>query len=247
MSYVKDFAFWKSLSETNIVAIGSLVTEIRAHRLDLDRDEPHLFAMYQSHPNDPLQHDCRREFLSGMISALQHAALFYSSILHLLTEERWWQQCALNYSKGEGELQVSDFAVNSKGGVFYMIAIQAEETMRLIVRSAPHAFTVDSTAELKSVYAHLLKVVGRQQYEPLFDILRLTRNTIHNNGYHFSNGKIDKTIQYDGRTFSFLHAKPITHADEEFIFKWLVKKLCEAHIDIVRTGVIRAIPACRRS
>lgn len=246
MSFLKGFAYWKSLAETNIVGIGSIVMEIRAHRLDLDRDQPNLFAMYQSHPNDPLQHDCRREFLSAMISALQHAALFYSSILHLLTDERWWQTCALNYSKGEAEQQVSDFAVNSKGGVFYMIAIQAEETMRLIVRSSPQVFTVDSAAELKNIYAHVLKVVGKQQYEPLFDILRLTRNTIHNNGYHFSKRHIDETIQYDGRTFAFRHAKPITHADEEFIFKWLIKKLCEAHIDIVRTGVVRAIPACRR-
>jgi hypothetical protein len=246
MNLVKDFAYWKSLAETNIVAIGSIVMEIRTHRLDLDRDQPNLFAMYRSHPNDPLQHDCRREFLSAMISALQHAALSYSSILHLLTDERWWQRCALNYSKEEAEQQVSDFAINAKDGVFYMIAIQAEETMRLIVRSAPDVFTVDSTAELKGVYAHLLKVVGKQQYEPLFDILRLTRNTIHNNGYHLSKRQIDETIQYDGRTFAFRHAKPITHADEEFILKWLIKKLCEAHKDIVRTGVIRAIPACRR-
>ena len=95
-------------------------------------------------------------------------------------------------------------------------AMTTEETIRALVR-AGDAFTVSETANFKPTIDHVLKVTDLQRLTPLFDLVRLTRNTIHNNGVHRPASGRDESIAYGGRTFTFTVGEQLTWMGEDFI------------------------------
>ena len=60
-----------------------------------------------------------------------------------------------------------------------------------------------------------LKLTGCKTSEPLFDLIRLIRNTIHTNGIYRPHKSVDKTIVYGGRSFFFEVGKQLTWMGDE--------------------------------
>lgn len=66
----------------------------------------------------------------------------------------------------------------------------------------------------QQLYQKVFKSSNLRQFEPLFDVLRLTRNTLHTNGLFFESKK-DRTISYENFQFNFQVGKPLTWFMEE--------------------------------
>jgi hypothetical protein len=63
----------------------------------------------------------------------------------------------------------------------------------------------------------LARATSAAQYFDFIEVLRLTRNTIHNNGVHRPTNGQNVTIQYKGKTFLFVVDQPIDFAGWDFV------------------------------
>ena len=61
----------------------------------------------------------------------------------------------------------------------------------------------------KQIYDHYLTTLSLQEYIPLYDIVRLIRNTIHSNGVYISKDGTDKICSWKTSTFAFKHLQSI--------------------------------------
>ena len=80
----------------------------------------------------------------------------------------------------------------------------------------------NGTTEFKSIYETLIKnklSTISAQSTILFDLWRLTRNTIHNNGVYFHRNKISESLVYNGNTYQFEIGKPINFVTWDFIIE----------------------------
>ena len=84
-----------------------------------------------------------------------------------------------------------------------------------------------------------------QELAPLFELIRLVRNTIHNNGVHRTQSGKDDTVVYAGRKFEFMHGQQLTWMGEDFL-SWLPKQLNEAMSRIVQSDPVSGLTACPR-
>ena len=123
-------------------------------------------------------------------------------------------------------------------------AVVTEETLRAIVRAGP-PFTCPETAEFGSVVAHVLKVTGLEELAPLFGLIRLVRNTLHNNGVHRPKHGQDELVTYSGQTFEFIVGQELTWLEENFL-SWLPEQLNGAMSQIVQSDPVSGLTACPR-
>ena len=231
----------------NAVAIGPLILSIRVRRAELDRRYPAWNQAYLDSAGDFLKQDCRREYFSALISTFQNTQLTYMFILHQLSSCDWWREFSQNGALGEPVALVSDFGQWLKIFTFHSWALLTEELLRSIVRCGVGTFTAPPHVEFQSLYRHVLKVTNLQHLEPLFEVLRNTRNTIHNNGFFVPpNGK-DAAITYKGTAFAFQNRTQVQFADEIFVLKWLPEQLADAVFEIVTHPVVGMIPLCTKA
>ena len=95
------------------------------------------------------------------------------------------------------------------------------------------------TAEFKRIYEHLLKILNIENYANLLKLLRLIRNTIHNNGVYFDRRGRDECVEYDGAIYKFEVGKPVELGDvwQLFLFN-LVPDILKMVIHIVNSNEI---------
>jgi len=88
-----------------------------------------------------------------------------------------------------------------------------ESSFQTFVKIADPKFSPKDKG-FKQIYQHTLKELNLQQYTPLTELLRLTRNTMHTNGYHLEK---DQTIIYNDKTYAFIKNKPANFLTWSFI------------------------------
>lgn len=88
-----------------------------------------------------------------------------------------------------------------------------ESSFRLFLKEIDPQACNGATGAFKNVYQCLFQSkleTAPQEGKELFDLLRLVRNTIHNNGVHVDrNGRSLQTVTWQGQTYEFRHGEPI--------------------------------------
>lgn len=56
----------------------------------------------------------------------------------------------------------------------------------------------------KSTYSWFLKTLNLVDHEPLLDLLRHIRNTVHNNGVYYHPNEKDLAVKWKGHTYTFV-------------------------------------------
>jgi len=84
-----------------------------------------------------------------------------------------------------------------------------ESTFRLIVRALEPTACKNGAGEFESIYKWLLKKINLQQCNTFLHLLRLIRNTVHNNGVYFHASGKNEQVSYNGVTYSFQQAHAI--------------------------------------
>lgn len=152
-----------------------------------------------------------------------------------LSDADWWI-----HLRGEEpamrriELEYAAYCQCSKAGLLHLGFGAVESGFRLLLRALDPSACSGATAEFKSVYECLLTTKlgrGRQDYA-LLDLLRLTRNTVHNEGVHFHKSGRGTVLSYKGVDYSFQHGQPI-----EFATWTLVQELLDDSVKLVEAVV----------
>jgi hypothetical protein len=96
------------------------------------------------------------------------------------------------------------------------------------------------TATFDSVANWLLKKTNLKNYQSFCELLRLTRNTIHNNGIYRPTNNQNTQIEFNGTTYYFYANRPIDFADWKFLII-VSNNLLDMFYDLVNTNIIKDI------
>ncbi len=232
------------MADAQLTPLQDAKDELRQTREELDAAFPAWQEAYEADPTDYPHHDARREFFVGLQVILANAQFTYTFMKDQLCDEAWWVEKAGEYRPAMVEQALREQALMAKFFTVHAIAVTTEETLRAIVRAGT-PFTCPATAEFESVVAHVLKVTALQHLGPLFKLLRLVRNTIHNNGVHRPKSGKPEKVPYAGRTFDFTVGQQLTWMGEDFM-SWLPTQLNDAMKQIVRSDQVSGLGACPR-
>ncbi|MFN2533028.1 MAG: hypothetical protein ABR555_17215 [Pyrinomonadaceae bacterium] len=171
----------------------------------------------------------------------------------LPVDNEWWSAPKQQSLFGSFDDWYKESMVNSfnNGSVKYAVLHQLfgkiENTFRHLLRKLDPSAANNATLDIKSVFEALCGCIGNKpaQSSELLKLLRLSRNTIHNNGVFYSNKQTDDVVTYNDKLYEFKHAKPVNFINWHFLIDRMddVRQLFSAVInDPLILGIKGEIP-----
>lgn len=211
----------------------------------LDRDYPEWKKARETFQNDYLKHDARREIFVSFLEISRNAQLCYFLMETQLCEPTWWKNRYGRFTDTMATDALTAYAVMVNLFTVHGLDSTVEETLRAIVRTKQPPFTMDPRKEFQSLFQHVLSKSGLATLEPLFHILRLTRNSVHNNGVHDPPSGRSESWTYKGKQFDFIVGKEISFINGDFL-AWLTTELSDGMMQIVICPAVGVISYCPR-
>ena len=221
--------------------------EVFQRKSGIDREFPGWPARRAEFPNDYLKHDARREFFVTIVTLLENAQLSYVLLRDHLTDDTWWSERLSDVRDDKRNSVLHEYAIMVKWFLLHGLFMAVEETLRTIQRAAPEEFPV--SGRFKSVAKVTSAVLGAcelQDYQELFRLTRLTRNTIHTNGVFLPEDGLDQQVVYADETFSFEVGKILDWLNDQRAV-WFVEELVRAMDKIVRSSKVSRVDYCPRT
>jgi hypothetical protein len=196
----------------------AIILDIQAlrHRALAGRD-----ALQHAHPTWPLGQDARLTAFGKFVNSLNATQLALMFLDQHLLDQGWWEESGLTRPMGRDfEVAVVEFSQFAKSGFLQGIFSDVESTFRLVLRAIDSGACDGGTAEFQSIYRVLLGTklrVPRADWEPLLELWRLLRNTVHNNGVHFHRRGANAQVLYKGVSYDFAHGNPVEFASWPFL------------------------------
>lgn len=193
----------------------------RIHDRGVD-DKTAVIALYPS--VDP-EHDARITAFSKLINVFNSLQLSFIFLSKHLLHKQWWEAIACTpIPDCDKQLYASEFANFVKVGFVHAMFSSIESSLRLFLRALDPAACHGGMAEFKSIYDCLFSsklATAPADGIQLLDLLRLVRNTIHNNGVYFNPRGSNVTLcwQETGKRFEFRQRKPVNFVTWEFLMR----------------------------
>jgi len=185
--------------------------------------------------------DARITVFSKLINVCNSTQLSFTFMQFHLTNVDWWKQIAKNeISQNDTMIYVSEFNMFTKIGFVQFAFSSVESAFRLFVKSLDSSACNNGTAEFKSIYSWLLKKTNLHIHENLLDLLRLIRNTIHNNGVYFHKSGLNESVTYKGINYDFNFGIPVDFVTWNFIFE-VMSDVEDLIIQVVKSNEINSI------
>lgn len=185
--------------------------------------------------------DARITLFSKLINVCNSTQLSFTFMHFHLTRVDWWKQIAKSeIPRKDSLMYANEFDMFTKMGFIQFTFSSIESAFRLFVKAIDQNACNNGTADFKNLYSWLLKRCVLQSNESLLDLLRLVRNTIHNNGVYFHKSGRNESVKYNGVDYNFTIEKPVDFMTWDFIFKLSedVAKLVNA---VVESNVITGL------
>jgi hypothetical protein len=127
--------------------------------------------------------------------------------------------------------------------VFILLFSSSESSTRTIVRTAYPGLFNDGRGNLKEIYKTLLGTKF-SKYECLLELLRLGRNTMHNNGVYFPETKGDnRHVTYKNVTYDFIDGQSVQYDNlSKLVFFDIAPDVVEMINDIVNSLEVSTHP-----
>lgn len=142
-------------------------------------------------------------------------------LVHLIlnvADDAWWHQYVVPVPSQESRYeQAIEFDTFVRIGCLQGVFSTLESSLRQIVRALDATACGCGTAEFASIYRWLFKRTSLEKWDSLLDLLRCSRNTIHNNGVYFHRTGQDEHIKHNGQDYDFVYGKHITFVTWDFL------------------------------
>jgi len=197
----------RQLTVQDVHKLAERLAAIR-HKTADDRDA--VKAVYSAF--DP-GIDVRITSISRLLTVFDSTHLALMFIYKHLMNKSWWEA---NTTPAMPESHivsyVNDFGIHSKMALIHFMFSSVENSFRLLLRALDPTACNNGTAAFKSIYDCLLK--SRLSRCPsdsidLLDLLRLMRNTVHNNGIYFHRSGQDASATWKGTVYEFKQGLPV--------------------------------------
>lgn len=166
--------------------------------------------------------DARAAGLQSLWNVLRFAELSLVFVDWHLSDAEWWVRLrGQRPSLREITFEYTAYTQGSKFGVFHLASASFENVLRALLRAIAPGAANDGRAEFKSVYECLLRTHLRFPDDDLalLELLRLTRNTIHNEGQHRPPGAKSASVKYRGVTYAFPESGNIEFVTWHFVIQ----------------------------
>ena len=182
-------------------------------------DKTAVVALY---PFATSEHDARITAFSKLISVLNSVQFAFTFVSKHLLHKQWWDAVARTpISDGDKQVYADEFANFTKVGLVHAMFSSIESSLRLFLRALDPVACNGGMAEFKSIYDCLFSKLAAAPPDgtQLLDLLRLVRNTIHNNGVYFNPHGGNVTLNWQGQTFEFRQGAPVDFVTWEFLIR----------------------------
>ena len=185
--------------------------------------------------------DARITVFSKCINVCNSTQLSFTFMHFHLAHFNWWKQIAkIEIPVKDAQIYANEYDMFTKIGFIQLTFSSIESAFRMYVKSLDTNACNNGTAEFKSIYSWLLRRLNLQSHEDLLDLLRLIRNTIHNNGVYFHKSGITESVTYKGTVYNFNIGIPVNFVTWTFIFE-VMKNVEDLIIDVVKSNEISSI------
>lgn len=200
--------------------IHSLIEQLQPVRDRAAEDKIAIAGLYQFASPD---HDARITAFAKIINVLNSVQLAFTFASKHLLHNAWWDAIARSpIPDSDKNLYANEFANFIKVGFVHALFSSIESALRLFLRALDPAACNGGMAEFKSIYDCLFNsklASAPRDGGQLLDLLRLVRNTIHNNGVYFSPHGGNSALTWQGDTFEFKQGIAVDFVTWEFLIR----------------------------
>jgi hypothetical protein len=200
--------------------VHRLIEQLQPVRDRAVDDKTAVIALY---PFVAPEHDARITAFSKFINVLNSVQLAFAFISKHLLHKRWWDKIARTpIPDDDKRVYANEFANFVKVGFVHAMFSSIESSIRLFLRALDPVACNGGMAEFKSIYDCLFSsklATAPADGTQLLDLLRLVRNTIHNNGVYFNPRGGNVSLSWQGRTFQFRQGAPVDFVTWGFLIQ----------------------------
>jgi len=169
------------------------------------------------------EHDARITAFSKLINVLNSLQIAFTFVSKHQLHKQWWDAIARALlPDADRQIYANEFVNFIKVGFVHAIFSSIESSLRLFLRALDPVACNGGMAEFKSIYDCLFSsklATAPTDGTQLLDLLRLVRNTIHNNGVYFSPRVSNVTLNWQGQTYEFRQGVPVDFVTWEFLIR----------------------------
>jgi hypothetical protein len=184
-------------------------------------------------------HDTRIAVFSKCMNATDITFLLLTFQKQHLTSYTWWRSNTL-FSKDGIDNMIFEYKKFIRSSFLNSNFICIESSLRTILREIDPEACNKGTSEFEGVYKNLLARSNLQKYDNIFKLMRLLRNTFHNNTFYFHKSKSSDSVIFKGKKYIFETGKPIDFMSWEFLIDAYMEYIM-AIKDIIETEEISKV------
>ena len=194
-----------------------IIMKIEDVRDDFSNSKERCFKKF----ND--KNDVRVTVFSKIINVLNSAQLGLTFIGQSLLQDNWWNITAKEHIPNDDKNSyINEVDMFLKLGLVQFSFSSVESSFRVLIRSLDPKMCSNGTGNFESIYKSLFKKINlsnKEEYVSLMDLLKLIRNSLHNNGVYFPQNNKNCFIKYKGKSYEFIIGEAIDFADWLFLIK----------------------------
>ncbi|MFZ0510617.1 MAG: hypothetical protein WAM14_03340 [Candidatus Nitrosopolaris sp.] len=205
--------------------------------------------------------DARITIYTYCIDAIDSALLYLIFRNYELPTDTWWDSLPKKF-EGSGiskhpipkpsslELLKKEVDHYWTYSFFILLFSSLESSARIIVRATHPGKFNDGRSNMKDILKCLL-ATNFSNYECLLELLRLGRNTMHNNGVYFPEKKMEEddppvVVQYKGTDYKFIDGQVVQYGDlPKLLFFDIAPEMLSMINDIVHSQDVLRHPNIR--
>lgn len=189
--------------------------------------------------------DTRLTTFSKIINVSNSVQLSLAFAGQHLLDSSWWRTNTTSGIPNRKDLQalVTGYIDIAKIGYMQLVFSAIESGFRIFLKALDSSACNAGTGEFKSIYDCLLKSKLKTPIKnsiELMDLLRLVRNTIHNNGVYFHKSGQNQSITYKGKTYNFVQGNAVDFVTWDFLIN-IVADSVEMIENVVSSPEIAAV------
>lgn len=166
------------------------------------------------------QHDARVTAFAKHFNVWNSLQLGFTFVSKHLLYHSWWEDVATaSIPDRDKQIYATEFGNLLKLGFVQGVSSAVESSLRIFLRALDPVACKGGMAEFKSIYECLFKskLATVSEAIALLDLLRLVRNTVHNNGVYFHPSGLDESITWKGNLYEFKQGKMTGFVTWEFM------------------------------
>jgi hypothetical protein len=211
---------------------------------------------YNTHKSFQIKKDVRLTIYNHALVAIDSSLLYLIFRTFEMPSNSWWDSLRQKFA----DLQISntrilkpspdDLELRKKSvdsywiySAFILLFSSVESSVRTIVRGVYPGDFNDGRGKLKDICIRLLHN-NFSKYECVLELLRLGRNTMHNNGVYFPEKKGDnRQVHYKNITYDFIDGQIVRYGDlPKLLFFDIAPDILTMINDIVNSPSVLNVP-----